>query len=240
MKFKFDHSSNFIKIFLFDSENHETIDNSLIEFLSKDEIQKLYSISSPMKGKQYLLSRILLRKILSNIFTEFHPKEWQFYLDKNLQPQLAQKKLINFSLSHCNSLNGIAISNFTKIGLDIETLRPLFYDPQIFSSSSSLFSSTELLTLNKLQPSIRAKAALKIWTCKEAYFKMSNQIFQNPSDCEINLEFLRLLKAIDNDSYETHFKTFEYQFNSAIYQVTLASEKEFNTSIEFIDSIINL
>ena len=121
--------------------------------------------------RRAIASRVLLRKSLSNVFSDQVPaSQWRFVrtgygklvLAANGQPQ------VHFSISHTRGASTIVISRFAPVGIDIEA-----FDSQVDNDALATgLSRREQTIVSRLDSSSRSKALLKLWTLKEAYAKL--------------------------------------------------------------------
>ena len=144
--------------------------DSLFDYLSPDEHQK-HSELSPQRGRQYLLKRGLLRKVLASKL-KTSARSLEFRRTSTGKPYLAiadpKDPQVLFNLSHCDELFVCAISTCGEIGVDIESsLR----SNQFKRIAAYYFSEQEKLFLED-QADHFDQRFTQLWTLKEAIGKM--------------------------------------------------------------------
>ena len=120
--------------------------------LSLNDEEKLLSIKSAQRKKEFLACRTLLN------FTKIQNTEIKY--NKDGAPELDNGKYI--SITHCKNFAGIAIGN-NKIGFDLE-----IYREKIFAIAPKFLNETEkfIYEFNSV-----IKGLTLIWTAKEAIYK---------------------------------------------------------------------
>jgi 4'-phosphopantetheinyl transferase len=158
-------------------------------FLSDSELVILEKIKNSKRKKQFLYSRFFLKQRLSEILA-LNPSEIKFSLQGEGKPVLdlgsaVGKKSIDFNISHTGDLILIGISEYGKIGVDIELFRQSKHLQKI---AERLFSAAENDYLNSLQDkSDTAVAFTKIWSAKEALVKtFAGGVLKHASEISIN------------------------------------------------------
>lgn len=131
--------------------------------LTKEEKQQLNSIKNPNRKREYLAVRSLLYNAGLNNQLQY----------KNRKPILA-KSDHNISISHCKTHSVIAISQF-PVGVDIEIASERVRKPakRILSKKEKEISKNEISNLTVF------------WSCKEAIYKINNDLKNFTSDMMI-------------------------------------------------------
>ena len=120
--------------------------------LSLNNEEKLLSIKSAQRKKEFLASRALLN------FTKLQNTEIKYNIDG--APKLDSSKYI--SITHCKNFAGIAIGN-NKLGFDLE-----IYREKIFTVAPKFLNKNEEF-IYEFDSII--KGLTLIWTAKEAIYK---------------------------------------------------------------------
>ena len=120
--------------------------------LSLNNEEKLLSIKSEQRKKEFLASRALLN------FTKLQNTEIKYNIDG--APELDSNKYI--SITHCRNFAGIAIGN-NKLGFDLE-----IYREKIFTVAPKFLNKNEEF-IYEFDSII--KGLTLIWTAKEAIYK---------------------------------------------------------------------
>ena len=142
----------------------------------------------PLKAKQTIAARIVLRQMLSDIYGV---TEYKIEYNKNGKPLLP---FCNFSISHTDSKVFCAVSN-NPIGLDVECERTIKK-----AEHYPLFTDNETMFVNREEEI--SNTFLEVWTRKEAYIKLMG---------------LKLTDAKDVDTTSITEKQFEtYKENGVI------------------------
>lgn len=144
--------------------------DSLLDCLSSGEHQK-HSELSPQRGRQYLLERGLLRKVLASKLNT-SARSLEFSRTSAGKPYLAlsdsKDPQVLFNLSHCDELFVCAISTCGDIGVDIESSRR---SNQFEKIAAHYFSEQEKIFLEE-QADHFDQRFTQLWTLKEAIGKM--------------------------------------------------------------------
>ncbi|HEK1025531.1 TPA: 4-phosphopantetheinyl transferase, partial [Proteus mirabilis] len=94
---------------------------SRMHILNNDEISSLFDYSFIKQRNLFLLSRVMLRDILS-FYLKISPEDVRFSKNEYGKPFILNesKENIYFNLSHSNNCVALAISNTSSVGIDIE------------------------------------------------------------------------------------------------------------------------
>ncbi|MCQ3830855.1 4'-phosphopantetheinyl transferase superfamily protein [Microbulbifer elongatus] len=135
--------------------------------LSEDERARQQRYRSSDARHQFLLSRVLLRRVLGSISGE-RPRSLQFHVAKSGKPQLVQEPELRFSLSHSGQWIALTVSCETDIGVDIEQpVRPRNF----LGIANQYFHPDEQSLLTSSPPELLPVHFYRLWTMKEAFFK---------------------------------------------------------------------
>tara|TARA_B100000965_G_scaffold401422_1_gene425235 strand:+ start:717 stop:1298 length:582 start_codon:yes stop_codon:yes gene_type:complete len=166
---------------------------SLSELIELAEELDTRYISNDKRKKEYLVSRVLLKKM--RLFTEITYNSYG-------APEIKDNNFI--SISHSKDLTAIIISK-KKVGLDIEKI-----------SKKALKLSSKFIKKKTHIPLSKDKATL-IWCCKEAIYKwhqegnvnFSNDIIISPfivqQEGSLNAEFKQTKLTLYYKKIKTHF-----------------------------------
>ena len=136
--------------------------------LSVEEQARYDCIAAPTKQTEFLVSRILMRVVLSSMLG-LAPSAIRFDIATYGKPFLkctVSEQNLYFNLSHSNGYLLFAVTLYGEIGVDVETLGE--YQENI---ARRFFHSDELNWLDNLAPSRRADGFYHLWTVKEACVK---------------------------------------------------------------------
>lgn len=160
--------------------------NELWSYLSEDEKQKASEYYRTKLTKKYIISRGILRCLLS-CYTQKHPAELKFVYNKFGKPSLKRHEL-HFNLSHSELLTCYAISLDHRVGIDLES-----HDRNLDTRelASIVFTTSEQEAFNKIHD-VKARTRLfyDLWTKKEAIIKAEGQGLSLPIN---TIEVINLL-----------------------------------------------
>ena len=155
---------------------------SRMHILNNDEISSLFDYPFIKQRNIFLLSRVMLRDILS-FYLKISPEDVRFSKNEYGKPFILNesKESIYFNLSHSNNCVALAISNTSSVGVDIEYFNR---DIEINSIIDYYFSKKEKKYLSYFDETQKKHNFYKMWTLKEAYIKsrgigLSEEIIKN-------------------------------------------------------------
>lgn len=143
---------------------------SLEHTLSEDERKKARCFHFQRDRRRYVLSRALLRAILSR-YINIEPGRILFSYNRYGKPFLDKdfdEYALRFNVSHSDEIALYAMTIGREIGIDIECVREDVASEQL---AERLFSSQEIAMLRSLPSHLRREAFFNCWTRKEAYVK---------------------------------------------------------------------
>lgn len=140
------------------------------ELLSVDEMQRLREMKQRGPADQFLLGRILLRRVLAQ-YLDTDSAMLSFGYDDNGKPRLARPVSCEFSfnLSHTASDTILAVGKTPAIGVDLEAWDRA---ETAYRISQRFFSASEHEHLELLGQA-GATHALMLWALKESVVKAS-------------------------------------------------------------------
>jgi len=145
--------------------------NAFYQVLSNAEKNKKSKFHFAKHRQQYLVTRGLLRWVLSYYQKSVLPAHWRFRKNKYGRPYLANSLLdgdIYFNVSHTENLIVIVVSRADLLGIDVEWILRKNNPVDI---ADGFFSSLELTRLKALSTQQQVEHFFKLWTLKEAYVK---------------------------------------------------------------------
>lgn len=154
-----------IHIWIFSIEKHTLLAEDM-KLLPDFELERAASFSREKDRLRYLVSRSLLRKILS---LYFHCSASSFIFEKGEhgKPFLTDKK-IHFNLSHSEDYIALAFSVDSPVGIDIEKQRP---NARIESLVKRFFHPDEAQAFSCLSEQEKSDFMFRRWTIREAFLK---------------------------------------------------------------------
>jgi 4'-phosphopantetheinyl transferase len=120
---------------------------------------------------QYLITRALMRSVLSLYVDEIDPKSWKFTKNEYGKPYIknAPMKLpLHFNLSHTEKAAVLAVTVNREVGVDVEYL---CRKGKTVELAESYFSPAEVQQLLILPKAKQKERFFELWTLKEAYIK---------------------------------------------------------------------
>jgi len=142
------------------------------ELLSAPELERIARFHFPWKRHVGLVTRAALRLILS-CYTQRDPRDWHFVRNSHGRPAIPEHDAgagIRFSISHSDSLIGLAVTTTHDVGVDIEdATRADFGD--VVALARRFFTPAEARHVEFCAPALRRHRFLECWTLKEAYLK---------------------------------------------------------------------
>lgn len=154
-----------------DSVVDEQLLSRYLQVLSKEESLQYKRFLREKDQKQYLLTRALLRSVLSLYHSDLRPADWLFKRNSYGKPFIdntLHKNDLSFNLSHTDNLVVLAVTLNHNIGIDAEHL---LKTTNFLNTAKKVFTHHEYEQLQSLPPSERMRRFMDIWTLKEAYVK---------------------------------------------------------------------
>lgn len=159
--------------------DREVDDPSTLErletLLSPDEREARARLRAPHLPRQYLVTRALLRSLLSEYAPGTEPSRWRFELGDSGKPVLATPFAaagLHFNLAHTAGLVAIALAREPALGVDVEHFAPrgppLHVAPRYFTAAEA----ADLAALPVDQQAARFYA---LWTLKESWLKATGE-----------------------------------------------------------------
>lgn len=131
---------------------------------------------------QYLVTRALVRSVLSLYEESIAPEQWQFRKNKYGKPYIGNIDLVTplrYNLSHTDKLIVMAVTLNQEIGVDVEYLSRLGMTVDI---ANEFFSPLEAKQLQSLPEDQKINRFFDLWTLKEAYIKACGMGLSIPLD----------------------------------------------------------
>jgi len=142
-------------------------------WLSDVERERLASRRLPKGRAMFLLTRVVLRRLLSAYRPDIKPAAWQIGRSAHGRPcVLGPVAAPVFNLSHTDDMLVLAFAASGAPGVDIESLSRQI-DPEALAKR--FFSAAEFRALQALPRTQQRDRFLRLWTLKEACVKASGQ-----------------------------------------------------------------
>jgi len=142
-------------------------------YASEEDHRQASRYRHPQARRQRLMVRVLLRAILARCYS-MPAESWRILSDPDGAPHLAADDpaapLPSVSLSHSGNMVACAFGSGTRLGIDIELIRP---DRQVTALADAAFGPTEA----GMVATGGVDAFYRIWTLREALAKASGAGF---------------------------------------------------------------
>ena len=176
-----------------------------IQYLNQEERQKAQSFFHQIDQKNYQLSHIYLRKLLTQYAPTLPPKAWKFEFNNYGKPYITNQgyQHIYFNISHTKTHFAMIISN-KECGIDIEKEDSIEIDQNIL----------DLVLTPKEQKMIKQKniSFYTLWTLKEAHIKAIGK------GLSISLQDIEFLSINENSTFQIGKYYYQTQkINSNLY-----------------------
>ena len=154
--------------------DEDIVDIALLEsyrkLLTKEESERYQSFYFPKHRHQYLITRALLRCVLSLYVDCVKPHKWHFGKNQYGKPFIHNTIPVplHFNISHTEKMIVMVIACSANVGVDVERVR---YIEEMIEITSRYFSQGEAQHLLRLSEDPRRDRFFDIWTLKEAYIK---------------------------------------------------------------------
>lgn len=138
--------------------------------LSPDELMRADSFVFPRDRRRFIAARGMLRWLLCG-YLDREPGTLALRAGPNGKPELTTpsgRPPIRFNYSRSQRSALYALTRGRRIGVDLETLRPI---PEAEQITKRWFSPREQAALAAIPAEERERAFLRAWTSKEAYAK---------------------------------------------------------------------
>ena len=134
--------------------------------LSADEQARVDRIRLEAAAQEFIVGRGTTRELLAAELG-CAPGELAFGTGKHGKPHLVPpSRDLAFNLSHSGGFCALALGRFSRIGVDIEALRPTVGD-----LAKSVFTPREAALYESIPQPDRMRAFFRAWVAKEAYLK---------------------------------------------------------------------
>lgn len=200
------------------------------DLLSQDEQEQQKRFYFEKNRHQYLVTRALVRTVLSSYMPKINPKKWQFEKNQYGKPKVVNPSLdfpVEFNISHSDKLVVIAVANGVDVGVDVEYI---LRDRKVMDVVDRCFSKQETDALKSLSGEEKYHRFYDLWTLKEAYVKARGMGLSIPLD-KFSYRFVENNKiSITFDTEHVKDKPERWQFwhlrpNNA-HKISVALRKE--------------
>lgn len=166
----------------YDEIRDEALLQEYEHLLSSSERQRRSRLVFARDQHRFLVTRALLRTVLSRYVADVAPAEWVFAPNAHGRPEIVNDhptaRRVSFNISHTRSLVVLALTHSRELGVDTENVRraaPL-------EIADRVFAAAEVASLHALPPEAQHRRFLEYWTLKESYIKARAMGFSIPLD----------------------------------------------------------
>ncbi|MCW8876727.1 MAG: 4'-phosphopantetheinyl transferase superfamily protein [Kangiellaceae bacterium] len=168
-------------------QDHHLLDTYL-SLLDDKEREQRSRFHFKKHRHQYLITRAMVRTILSLYADNISPEQWAFAKNDYGKPCIANPLMetrLNFNLSHTENLILMGVTLDNEIGVDVEYLPRI---GNMLDIANRFFSPLEIKQLHELPIEEQKERFFDLWTLKEAYIKACGMGLSIPLD-EFNYSF---------------------------------------------------
>jgi 4'-phosphopantetheinyl transferase len=143
--------------------------------LSPEERAARERLRAPHLPRQYLVTRGLLRMLLSAYAPGTPPAEWRFTTTEHGKPALAPQFAgsgVHFNLAHTAGLAAVALARLPMLGVDVE--HTASRSPKL-GVATRYFTAHEARELEQLSELDRQQRFFALWTLKESWLKATGE-----------------------------------------------------------------
>lgn len=153
-----------------ETQEWDSIIHTHQRFLSDEEHVRCRRFQLPKYRRQFVLTRLLCRFLLSYYRQEVRPSEWLFDKVKNGKPVIATllNQPLYFNISHSAERIMMAVANEPDLGVDIECIQPM---KKYESIVECFFTQRERSWIYQAPVWEQVRRFYQLWTLKEAYVK---------------------------------------------------------------------
>ncbi len=151
-------------------------------WLTPEEDQKRLRYRFEKHQHQYLITRALIRSVLSHYHNAIQPQEWRFELNQWGKPSIIEKQNPDacvFNLSHTDGLITCALTKTHQLGVDVENITR---EGETIKIADRYFSPSEYQKLISLPEEKQNDRFFDLWTLKESYIKACGKGLAIPLD----------------------------------------------------------
>jgi 4'-phosphopantetheinyl transferase len=181
--------------------------------LAPEESARVAGMLFPEDGHQQLVTRGMLREVLSFYEPAVDPGDWRFERNEHGKPRIAlgsatKSRELHFNLAHTTGLVVLAVARTPRLGVDVE----LRGQRAPLKVARRYFSPIEVAALDALPPGEQPLRFQRLWTLKEAYLKaIGTGVAGGLGSMTFHVEpgGPRFERAADPDAAQWRFREFE-------------------------------
>jgi len=150
------------------------------QLLNSAEHTRYQSFKFDEDRHQFLVTRVMLKKVLSQYVSQIKPSQWCFDYNKYGKPKISSNLLeqaVHFNISHTRGCILLAISIRCSVGVDVESL---YIDDKVLDIAPDVFNTEELDYLKKSNYKSYKARFMQLWTLKESFIKAKGKGLSMP------------------------------------------------------------
>lgn len=140
--------------------------------LTEEERGKEFRFYFPDDQRRYLVTRAMVRTVLSRYLPAVDPRSWRFANNSYGRPEICNLSSaecgLRFNISHTRGLIAIGVAHQRELGVDVENLRTREVSLDI---ADRFFAEPEVAELATVPKRRQQDRFFEYWTFKESYIK---------------------------------------------------------------------
>jgi 4'-phosphopantetheinyl transferase len=148
----------------------------LARLLSQAEATRAARLGLPSLRDRYIVGRATLRMLLGERLG-LAPERVEIARGKRGRPFAVQGEGLDFNVSHTGDVALYGIARHQRIGVDIERRDRTL---NVEGVARKFMTAGEQAALAALEPDVRRRTLLRLWTCKEAMSKATGDALSAP------------------------------------------------------------
>lgn len=161
----------------------EQLHASYRELLTEAERRKEVRFYFADDQRRYLVTRALVRTLLSRYVPSVAPADWRFSTNRYGRPQVdsvnGEGEGLSFNISHTRGLIALAVTGRRELGIDVENVVTREVSIEI---ADRFFAPTEVAELGAVPVERQQDRFFEYWTFKESYIKARGMGLSIPLD----------------------------------------------------------
>ncbi len=159
------------------------LDATLRALLSDAERRKELRFHFAADRKRYLVTRAMVRTVLSRYVPERGATDWEFSANRFGRPELcdppAAARGLSFNISHTHGLIALAVARHRQLGVDVEHIHARH---AALGIAQRFFAPVEAAELERVPEDRQQERFFEYWTFKESYIKARGEGLSIPLD----------------------------------------------------------
>ena len=161
----------------------EPLLSSYRELLTEEERRKEVRFYFADDQKRYLVTRAMVRTLLSRYIPSIAPADWRFSANRYGRPQIetpdGKDSGLSFNISHTRGLIALGVTGRRELGVDVENIVTRQVSIDI---ADRFFAPSEVAELSTVPIDRQQDRFFEYWTFKESYIKARGMGLSIPLD----------------------------------------------------------